>query len=73
VVANISGIGAIHRHDLVAVPARAGVGDGGVDFFPVECVVTLRGINVVFVLQVAGRSVHLLGAMTDPDGWWTAP
>jgi hypothetical protein len=57
---------------LVAVPARAGVGDGGVDFFPVVCVVTLRGINVVFVLQVAGWSVHLLGAMRNPDGWWTA-
>jgi putative transposase len=41
------------------------------DFFPVDCAVTLRRINVVFDLQVASRSVHLLGATTNPDGWWT--
>lgn len=41
------------------------------DFFYVDGVVTLRGIYVFFVLEVGDRSVHLLGATTNPDGWWT--
>ena len=41
------------------------------DFFPVDCAVTLQRIYVLFVLEVASRSVHLLGATTNPDGWWT--
>jgi putative transposase len=41
------------------------------DFFDVDCVVTLRRIYVFFVLEVANRSVHLLGATTNPDGRWT--
>jgi putative transposase len=32
--------------------------------------VTLRRIYVFFVLEVASRSVHLLGATTSPDGKW---
>ncbi|MGB7795618.1 MAG: integrase core domain-containing protein [Pseudonocardiaceae bacterium] len=32
---------------------------------------TLRRIHVFFVLEVASRSVHLLGATTNPDGPWT--
>jgi putative transposase len=38
------------------------------DFLPVDCAVTLQRISVFFVLEVANRSVHLLGAPTDPDG-----
>jgi putative transposase len=41
------------------------------DFFHVDCAVTLRRIYVFFVLEVANRSVHLLGATTTPDGRWT--
>ena len=41
------------------------------DFFPVDCAVTLQRIYVFFVLEVASRSVHLLGVTTDPDSWWT--
>ena len=41
------------------------------DFFPVDCTVTLQRIYVLFVLDVANRSVHLLGATTNPDGRWT--
>ncbi|MGH4027204.1 MAG: integrase core domain-containing protein [Pseudonocardiaceae bacterium] len=41
------------------------------DFFHVDCAVTLQRIYVFFVLEVANRSVHLLGATTNPDSWWT--
>jgi putative transposase len=41
------------------------------DFFPVDCAVTLKRVYVLFVLEVASRSVHLLGATTNPDGRWT--
>ena len=38
------------------------------DFFPVDCAVTLQRIYLLFVLEVGNRSVHLLGATTNPDG-----
>jgi putative transposase len=41
------------------------------DFFHVDCAVTLRRIYVFVVVEVASRSVHLLGATTNPDGRWT--
>ncbi|HEY6423618.1 MAG TPA: helix-turn-helix domain-containing protein, partial [Pseudonocardiaceae bacterium] len=41
------------------------------DFFHVDCAVTLQRISVFFVLEVPSRSVHLLGATTNPDGRWT--
>jgi putative transposase len=41
------------------------------DFFHVDCAVTLQRISVFFVLEVPSRSVHLLGATTNPDGQWT--
>ena len=41
------------------------------DFFHVDCAVTLKRIYVLFVLEVANRSVHRLGATTNPDGRWT--
>jgi putative transposase len=41
------------------------------DFFHADCAVTLKRIYVFFVLEVANRSVHLLGATTNPDGRWT--
>jgi putative transposase len=41
------------------------------DFFHVDCAVTLQRIYVLFVLEVGSRSVHLLGATTNPDGQWT--
>jgi putative transposase len=41
------------------------------DFFHVDCAVTLKRIYVLFVLEVPNRSVHLLGATTNPDGRWT--
>jgi putative transposase len=41
------------------------------DFFHVDCAVTLKRIYVLVVLEVASRSVHLLGTTTNPDGRWT--
>jgi len=33
--------------------------------------VTLQRIYVFFVLEIANRSVHVLGTTTNPDGQWT--
>jgi putative transposase len=41
------------------------------DFLPVDRAVTLKPISVFFVLEVASRSVPLLGMTTNPDGTWT--
>jgi putative transposase len=37
------------------------------DFFHVDCAVTIQRIYVFFVLEVATRSVHVLGTTTNPD------
>ncbi|WP_101376685.1 integrase core domain-containing protein [Saccharopolyspora spinosa] len=42
-----------------------------VDFFHVDCAVTLKRIYVLFALEVHNRSVHILGTTTNPDGPWT--
>lgn len=40
-------------------------------FFHVYCAVILKRIYVLFVLEGGNRSVHVLGATSTPDGWWT--
>jgi hypothetical protein len=42
-----------------------------VDFFHVDCAVTLKRIYVFFVLEVGSRYVHILGATSRPTGAWT--
>ena len=42
-----------------------------VDFFHVNCAVTLKRIHVFFALEVRSRYVHILGVTAHPDGPWT--
>ena len=42
-----------------------------VDFFHVDCAVTLKRIYVFFALEVGDRYVHILGTTSHPTGAWT--
>src|SRR6476659_2912545 len=42
-----------------------------VDFFHVDCAVTLRRLSVLFALEVGDRYLHVLGVTGHPDGSWT--
>ena len=42
-----------------------------VDFFHLDCAVTLRRLDVLFALQVGDRYLHVLGVTAHPDGPWT--
>ena len=42
-----------------------------VDFFHVDCAVTLKRIYVFFALEVGSRYVHILGTTSHPTGAWS--
>ena len=42
-----------------------------VDFFHVDCALTLRRLYALFALEVGDRYLHVLGVTGHPDGPWT--
>src|SRR4051794_5392594 len=43
-----------------------------INFFHVDCALTLRRLYALFVLEVGDRYLRVLGVTTHPDGPWTA-
>lgn len=51
-----------HTHGMLAV-----------DFFHVDCALTLNRVYVFFAIEIHNRYVHILAITANPDGAWTTP
>ena len=60
---------AAHRHQLTTVSRAASM--LAIDFFHVDCALTLRRLYVLFVIEVSNRFLQVLGVTDHPDGAWT--
>jgi putative transposase len=61
----------VHRHVMATVPTHAASTMLTVNFFHVDCALTLKRIYVFFALEVRSRYVHILGTTSHPTGAWT--
>ena len=73
----------LKRHRIPSAPSRHGDTSWrhflraqagsmlAVDFFHVDCALTLRRLYVLFVLEVGGRYMRVRGGTGHPDGPWT--
>jgi putative transposase len=43
-----------------------------VDFFHVNCAMTLQRLYCFSMIEVGSRYVHILGITANPDGPWTS-
>jgi hypothetical protein len=56
---------------MATVPASTSLDHAAVDFFHVDCAITLKRIYIFFALEVRNRYVHILGTTSHPTGAWT--
>ena len=72
IIASISALSISSIAAAVGSLGRQASATLAVDFFRVDCAVTLRRLYFFFVLEVGSSYVHVPGVTAHPDGPWTA-